>query len=62
MKGSRAHLYVIGLQQRAPLFIPIFLEGKNDLLKSEHRKDRVDLAKSPFYSNFSCKVKLATGD
>jgi hypothetical protein len=30
------------------------------LLKSEHRKDRGDLAKTPFYSNFNSSVKLAS--
>lgn len=59
MKSPRPHLNIVGLQQRATLFIPKLLQGKNYLLESEHRKNRVDIPKPAFYSKFTKKVKLA---
>src|SRR5690606_22835062 len=37
VRGAGADLHVIGLQQRAALLVPVFLESEDDLLEGEHR-------------------------
>ncbi len=36
VEGSRAHLHVVGLEERATLLVPILLEAQDDLLEGEH--------------------------
>ena len=36
VRGARAHLHVVGLQQRAALGVPVGLQLENDLLEGEH--------------------------
>lgn len=46
MRSARAYLKVNRLQQGTALLIPVFLELKNNLLKSKHQKvNIIDLAK-----------------
>ena len=37
MRGPGADLHVIRLEQGTALFVPVFLQSQNNLLKSEHR-------------------------
>src|SRR5690606_23757271 len=36
VRCARPHFHVIGLKQRTTLLVPVLLQRKNDLLKSEH--------------------------
>ena len=36
VRGAGADFHVVGLQERAALFVPIFLQAQNDLLKRDH--------------------------
>ena len=36
VRGARADLHIVGLEQGAALLIPVLLQTQNNLLKSEH--------------------------
>ena len=36
MEGTGAHFHVVGLQQGAALFVPVFLQAQDDLLEGQH--------------------------
>ena len=41
MGGAGTDLHVIGLEHGATLFVPVFLQAQNNLLKGEHRDIRL---------------------